>query len=105
VTVRAALIVTVQPPLPVQAPLQLVKVEPAAGAAVQGHHGVVVEREGAGRAAVDAGRGARHSAGAGTGLFTVRTKVGTVKLAVTVLAAFIVTTQVPVPLQLPPVHP
>src|SRR5438093_13003460 len=35
VTARAALIFTVQSPLPVQAPLQLVKVEPAAGVAVK----------------------------------------------------------------------
>src|SRR5207247_8738277 len=31
----------------------------------QGHHGVVVERERAGRAAVDAGGGAGHEAGVG----------------------------------------
>ncbi len=105
VTVRAALIVTVQPPLPVQAPLQLVKVEPAAGAAVRVTMVLLLnEKAQVAPQLMPAGVLVTVPVPAPV-LFTVRTKVGTVKLAVTVLAAFIVTTQVPVPLQLPPVQP
>src|SRR5882724_1301842 len=93
ITVRAALIVTVQPPLPVQAPLQLAKVEPTAGVAVRVTTVLMLN---------DAEHVAPHEVPAGVlvtvplpapDLVTVRAKVGTVKLAVTVVAALIVTTQ------------
>ena len=105
-TVVAALSVTVQVPVPEQPPpLQPVKVEPAAGAAVK-------------VTAVPLANAAEHVAPqempagalvtvpvpAPLGL-TVSVKVGTAKVAVTVVAALSVTVQVPVPEQPPPLQP
>ena len=105
-TVVAALSVTVQVPVPEQPPpLQPVKVEPAAGAAVK-------------VTAVPLANAAEHVAPqempagalvtvpvpAPLGL-TVSVKVGTAKVAVTVVAAVSVTVQVPVPEQPPPLQP
>src|SRR5262249_33323674 len=101
VTVRAALIVTVQPSLPVQAPVQLVKAEPAAGVAVKVTMVLLLnENEHVPPQLIPAGALVTAPPPPPT-LFTVRTKVGTVKLAVTVLPALIVTTQDPVPAQAP----
>ena len=105
-TVVPALSVTVQVPVPEQPPpLQPVKVEPAAGAAVK-------------VTAVPLANAAEHVAPqempAGA-LVTVpvpvplgltdSVKVCTAKVAVTVVAALSVTEQVPVPEQLPPLQP
>ncbi len=68
VTVGAALIVTVQVPVPVQAPLQPVKVEPAAGAAVRVTTVPLVNDAEHVDAAGDAGRRAGDGAAAGAGL-------------------------------------
>src|SRR5262245_41497415 len=101
VTVCAALIVTVQAPLPVQAPVQLVKAEPAVGVAVKVTMVLLLnENEQDEPQLMPAGVLVTLPAPPPT-LFTVRTKVGTVKLAVTVVAAFIDTTQDPAPLQAP----
>src|SRR5437870_10123002 len=106
VTVVAALSVTVQVPVPEQLPpLQLVKVEPAAGAAVRVTEVPVAN-------AVE--HVAPHEMPAGLlvtvpvpapVLLTVSVKVCTAKVAVTVVAAPSVTVQVPVPALPPPLQP
>ena len=103
-TVVAALSVTEQVPVPEQPPpLQPVKVEPAAGAAV---------KVTAAPLAYVAEQVAPHEIPAGAlvtvpvpVLLTVSVKVGTAKVAVTVVAAVSVTVQVPVPEQPPPLQP
>jgi hypothetical protein len=101
VTARAALIVTEQLPVPVQAPLQPVKVEPAAGVAVKVTAVPVVN---------DAEHEAPQLMPAGLlvtvplpapALVTVSAKVGRANVAVTARAALIVTEQLPVPVQAP----
>jgi hypothetical protein len=105
VTARAALIVTVQPPAPVQAPVQFVNVEPATGVAVSVTMVLMLnETAQVGLQLMPAGVLVTVPLPA-PALVTVRRKVGTVKLAVTVVAALIVTTQVPVPEQPPPLQP
>jgi hypothetical protein len=105
VTVVAVLSVTVQVPVPVQPPLQPVKVEPAAGAAVKvtavplanaAEH--VVPHE------IPAGLLATVPVPA-PALLTVSVTVCTANVAVTVVAALSVTLQVPVPEQPPPLQP
>jgi hypothetical protein len=106
VTAVAAFSVTVQVPVPEQPPpVQPEKVEPAAGVAVS-------------VTAVPLANAAEHVAPqempAGLlvtvpepapALLTVRVKDGTANVAVTVVAAFSVTVQVPVPEQPPPLQP
>jgi hypothetical protein len=106
VTVVAAFSVTVQVPVPEQPPpVQPVKVEPAAGVAVK-------------VTAVPLANAAAHvmpqeiPAGAlvtvpapAPALLTVSVKVGSAKVAVTVVAAFKVMAHVPVPEQPPPLQP
>jgi phage tail protein X len=105
VTELAAFIVTVQAPVPVQAPLQPVKVAPAAGVAVS-------------VTAVPAANDAEHVVpqlmpagvlvtvpGPAPARLTVSAKDWRAKLAVTDVAAFIVTVHVPVPEHPPPVQP
>jgi hypothetical protein len=105
VTASAALIVTVQPPAPVQAPVQFVNVEPATGVAVSVTMVLMLnETAQVGLQLMPAGVLVTVPLPA-PALVTVRRKVGTVKLAVTVVAALIVTTQVPVPEQPPPLQP
>ena len=106
VTEVAALSVTVQVPVPAQPPpVQPVKVEPAAGVAV---------RVTAVPLANALEHVAPHEMPAGLlvtvpapapALLTVRVKDGTVNVAVTVVPAFSVTVQVPVPEQPPPLQP
>src|SRR5262245_11311357 len=106
VTDCAALIVTVQVPVPVQPPpLQPVKLEPAAGAAV---------RVTAATLANDAALLAPLAMPAGAlvmvplpapVLLTVSAMPCSAKVAVTDCAALIVTVQVPVPVQPPPLQP
>jgi len=106
VTARAALIVTLHAPVPVQAPLQPVNVEPVAGAAVRVTAAPLVN---------DAEQVLPQEMPVGVlvtvplpapALVTVSAKDdGKVNVAVTDVAAFIVTTQVPVPAQPPPLHP
>src|SRR5437588_2390163 len=106
VTACAALIVTLQVPVPVQPPpLQPVNVEPAAGAAVRVTTVPVVK---------EVEQVAPQEMPAGTlvtaplpppDLVTVRAKDDCMKVAVTEVAAFIVTLQVPVPVQPPPLQP
>ena len=105
-TVVAAFIVTTQVPVPVQPPpLQPVKVEPVAGEAVRVTWVPKLN---------EVEQVAPHVMPAGAlptvpvpvpDLFTVRAKDWTTKPAVTVVAALIVTTQAPVPVQPPPVQP
>src|SRR5207302_782519 len=104
--VGAALTVTVQVPVPEQPPpLQPAKVEPATGAAVK-----VTEVPLAYAAAqvvpqaMPAGALVTVPLPAPV-LLTVSVKDGRAKVAVTVCAAFIVTVQVPVPEQPPPLQP
>src|SRR5216117_2790271 len=106
VTEAAALIVTMQVPVPEQAPpLQPVKVEPAVGVAVK-------------VTAVPLANGAEHVApqampagllatvpAPAPALVSVRVKDCTANVAVTEVAAFTVTMQVPVPEQPPPLQP
>jgi hypothetical protein len=106
VTVVAALSVTLQVPVPEQPPpLQPVKAEPVAGAAVK------VTTVPLAKAAEHV---APHKIPAGLlvtvpvpvpALLAVSVKVCTAKVAVTVVAAFSVTVQVPVPEQPPPLQP
>jgi hypothetical protein len=105
VTARAALMVTLQVPVPVQLPLQPVKVEPAAGAAVRVTAVPLVK---------EAEQVAPHEMPAGAlvtvpvpfpDLVTERAKVGAVNVAVTLWATLMVTVQVPVPVQPPPLQP
>src|SRR6058998_1634162 len=105
VTARAALMVTLQVPVPVQLPLQPVKVEPAAGAAVRVTAVLLVK---------EAEQVAPHEMPAGAlvtvpvpfpNLVTERAKVGAVNVAVTLWATLMVTVQVPVPVQPPPLQP
>jgi len=106
VTEVAAFIVTLQVPVPVQPPpLQPVNVEPAAGAAVRVTTVPVVK---------EVEQVAPQEMPAGTlvtaplpppDLVTVRAKDDCMKVAVTEVAAFIVTLQVPVPVQPPPLQP
>jgi hypothetical protein len=107
VTARAALIVTLQAPVPVQAPLQPENVEPVAGAAVRVTAVPLVN---------DAEQVAPQAMPAGVlvtvplpvpALVTVSAKDDCTKVnvAVTDVAAFTVTTQVPVPEQPPPLQP
>src|SRR5882724_2512280 len=106
VTACAALIVTVQVPVPVQLPpLQPLKVDPAAGAAVRvtavplaNAAAQVVPQE------TPAGALVIVPVPAPLGL-TVSVKVCTAKVAVTVVAAPRVTVQEPVPVQPPPLQP
>ncbi len=106
VTVVAALIVTVQVPVPEQAPpLQPEKVEPATGAAVK------VTAVPLANAAAHVVPHARPAGALVTvplptpALLTVSVKDCRAKVAVTVCAALIVTVQVPVPEQPPPLQP
>src|SRR5439155_186245 len=105
VTDVAALSVTVHVPVPVQPPLQPLKVEPAAGAAVK-VTGVAL--------AYAAAQVVPQAMPAGAlvivplpapVLLTVSVKDCRAKVAVTVCAAFTVTVQVPVPEQPPPLQP
>ena len=106
VTVVAAFIVTAHVPVPVQPPpLQPLKVEPAAGAAVKVTMVPLVKED---------EQVVPHEMPAGElvtvplpapDLVTVSAKDDCTKAAVTVVSAFIVTVQVPVPVQPPPVQP
>jgi len=106
VTVVAALTVTVQVPVPAQPPpLQPLKMEPAAGAAVS-----VTELPVANAAEQVAPQ--ETPAGAlvtvplpAPALLTVSVKDCKAKVAVTEVAALIVTVQVPLPVQPPPLQP
>jgi hypothetical protein len=101
VTERAALIVTVQVPVPVQAPLQPVNVEPVAGAAVKAIT-VPLENEAEHVAPQEMPAGVLVTVPAPLpDLVTVRVKVFSAKVAVTERAALIVTVQVLVPVQAP----
>src|SRR5206468_2488571 len=106
VTVVAALSVTVQVPVPVQPPpLQPVKVEPAAGAAVR-VTGVPVANAAEHVAPQEMPAGALVTVPLPAPvLLTVSVKLCTAKVAVTVVAALSVTVQVPVPEQPPPLQP
>ena len=102
----AALSVTVQVPVPVQPPpLQPVKVEPAAGAAVKVMAvPLAYVAEQVAPQAMPAGALKTVPVPAPFGL-TVSVKVCRAKVAVTVVAALSVTVQVPVPEQPPPLQP
>src|SRR5437879_379890 len=105
VTACAALIVTLQAPVPVQLPLQPVKVEPAAGAAVKVTAVPLVnEAEQVAPQEIPAGELVTVPLPA-PDLVTVSAKDDWMKVAVTEVAAFIVTLQVPVPVQPPPLQP
>src|SRR5437667_1732229 len=106
VTVVAAERVTVQVPVPEQLPpLQPVKVEPAAGAAVSVTAVPLAKlAEQVAPQVMPAGALVTVPLPVPAGV-TVRVKVCSVKVAVTVVAAESVTTQVPVPEQPPPVQP
>jgi len=104
VTERAALIVTVQVLVPVQAPLQPVKVDPTAGAAVNVTTvPVVKEVEQVGPQEMPAGTLLTVPLPL-PDLVTVSAKDACMKEAVTEVAAFMVTVQVPVPEQPPPLQ-
>src|SRR5207245_6402523 len=106
VTVVAALRVTVQAPGPEQPPpVQPLKVEPAAGAAV-GVTAVPLAKLAAQVAPQVMPAGLLVTVPAPVpALETVSVKVGRAKVAVTVVAALRVTVQAPVPEQPPPVQP
>src|SRR5262247_4677060 len=105
VTDCAALIVTLQVPVPVQAPLQPVKVEPAAGVAVRvSTVPVVKEVEHVAPHVMPAGALVMVPLPAPV-LLTVSAKPCSAKGAVTDCAALTVTVQVPVPVQPPPLQP
>jgi hypothetical protein len=92
-------------PVPVQAPLQPVKVEPAAGAAVRVTMvPVVKEVEQVAPQEMPAGELVTVPLPA-PALDTVSAKDVCMNAAVTEVAAFIVTAQVPVPVQPPPLQP
>ena len=106
-TACTTLIVTVHVPVPVQAPLQPVNVEPVAGVAVKVTD-VPLANEAAHVAPQEIPVGALLTVPLPVpDLVMVNEKdVGnSVNVAVTELAALTVTTQVPVPVQLPPVQP
>jgi hypothetical protein len=105
VTVVAALTVTAQVPVPVQAPLQPANVEPAAGVAarVNDAPGVTVSAQSLPQL-MPAGELDTVPRPVPV-LVTVIPTGATLKVAVTVVAAFTVTAQVPVPLQPPPLQP
>jgi len=105
VTVVAAEIVTVQLPVPEQPPpVQPVKVEPAAGAAVSVMAAPLAKlAEQVAPQVIPAGLLVTVPVPAPAGV-TVNTKVGA-KVAVTVVAAEIVTVQAPVPVHPPPLQP
>jgi hypothetical protein len=105
VTACAALIVTLQAPVPVQAPLQPAKVEPVAGAAVRLTAVPLVN---------EAEQVAPQEMPAGVlvtvplpvpDLVTVSAKDGKMNVAVTEVAALTATVQVPAPVQPPPLQP
>src|SRR5262247_2410708 len=105
VTDCAALIVTLQVPVPVQPPLQPVKVEPAAGVAVRVTTvPVVKEVEHVAPHVMPAGALVMVPLPAPV-LLTVSAKPCSAKVAVTDCAALTVTVQVPVPVQPPPLQP
>src|SRR6267143_1378643 len=105
VTEVAALIVTVHVPVPVQAPLQPVKVEPAAGAAVRVTTvPVVKEVEQVAPQEIPTGALVTVPVPA-PDLVTVSAKDDCMKVAVTEVAAVIVAVQVPMPVQPPPPQP
>src|SRR5712664_3307027 len=106
VTEVAALIVTVQVPVPVQLPpLQPLKVEPAAGAAVR-VTAVPLANEAAQVAPQETPAGALVTMPLpAPPLLTVSVKDCWAKVAVTACAALIVKVQVPVPVQPPPLQP
>src|SRR5437867_7204944 len=106
VAVVAALGVTGQVPVPEQLPpLQPVKVEPAAGAAVK-VTAVPLTYVAAQVAPQEMPAGALVTVPVPAPLgLTVSVKVGTAKVAVTVVPALSVTVQVPVPEQPPPLQP
>ena len=108
VTDCAALIVTVQMPVPVHAPLQPPKVEPAAGVAVR-VIGVPLSYTAEQFAAVS-GQSKRPALEDTLprpvpALATVRMNVCGLKVAVTDRAALMVTVQMPVPVHAPPQPP
>ncbi len=101
VTFSAALMVTLQAPVPVQAPLQPVNTEPAAGVAAR--LTTVPElywKEQVAPQLMPAGELVSVPVPVPAGV-TVNVNRGT-KVAVTVVAEFTVTVQVPVPVQAPP---
>jgi hypothetical protein len=105
VTVCAPLIVTVQEPVPVQPPLQPVKVEPAAGAAVRVTTvPVVKEVEHVAPQEMPAGALVTVPLPA-PALVTVSAKDDCMNVAVTEVAALIATVQVPVPEHPLPLQP
>src|SRR5262245_44653019 len=105
VTDCAALIVTAQVPVPVQPPLQPVKVEPAAGVAVRVTTvPVVKEVEHVAPHVMPAGALVMVPLPAPV-LLSVSAKLWTAKVAVTDDAALVVTVPVPVPVQPPPLQP
>src|SRR6266403_5304106 len=106
VTDVAALIVTVQVPVPEQPPpLQPVKLEPAAGVAVS-VTAVPLANEEAQVAPQEMPAGALVTVPLpAPGLLTVSAKLWSANVAVTDVAALIVTVQVPVPEQPPPLQP
>jgi len=106
VTVVAAESVTVQVPVPEQPPpLQPVKVEPAAGVAVSVTTVPLAKlAEQVAPQLIPAGELVTVPLPVPAGV-TVRVKVCGEKVAVTVVAAETVTTQVPVPVQPPPLQP
>src|SRR5262249_56735571 len=101
----APLVVTAEVPVPVQPPLQPVKVEPAAGVAVRVTTvPVVKEVEHVAPHVMPAGALVMVPLPAPV-LLTVSAKPCSAKVAVTDCAALIVTVQVPVPVQPPPLQP
>src|SRR5881409_20260 len=101
----AAVMVTVQVPVPVQPPLQPVKVEPGAGTAVS-VTAVPLVKVAAQVALQEMPAGALVTVPLPVPLgLTVNVKVCSAKVAVTVVAAPSVTEQVPVPAQPPPLQP
>src|SRR5438552_2580430 len=105
VTAPAALMVTLQAPIPAQLPLQPVKVEPAAGAAVRlTAVPLVNEAEQVAPQLMPVGALVTVPLPA-PDLVTVSAKDGSANVAVTEVAAVSVTVQMPVPVQPPPVQP